>query len=63
VIGLAGALALARGVDSMLYEVPSTDAVSFTGAAVALVALALAGAYAPARRAGRVDPSVVLREE
>jgi putative ABC transport system permease protein len=62
-IGLAAALVLARTVESMLYEVPTTDPLSFTGAAAALVALALAGAYLPARRAGRVDPSVVLREE
>jgi putative ABC transport system permease protein len=62
-IGLVAALLLARTVESMLYEVPATDPLSFAAAAAALVTLALAGAYVPARRAGRVDPSVVLREE
>jgi putative ABC transport system permease protein len=62
-IGLVVALLLARTVKSMLYEVPATDPLSFAAAAAALVTLALAGAYVPARRAGRVDPSVVLREE
>jgi ABC-type antimicrobial peptide transport system permease subunit len=62
-VGLAGALALARGVESMLYEVPPTDPLSFAGAAATLVVLALAAALLPAWRAARIDPAIALRPE
>jgi ABC-type antimicrobial peptide transport system permease subunit len=63
VVGLLGALLGARAITSMLYGVEPTDPVSYAGAAAALFLLALTGAYLPARRAARVDPSVVLRQD
>ena len=63
VIGIAGALAGARLLRSLLFEVSSLDLVAFAGAPLVLAALALLAAYIPARRAMRVDPLVAIREE
>ena len=60
-LGLAGALAAGRLLASQLYGVGAHDAVSFAGAALALVFVAGAAACVPARRAARVDPLVALR--
>ena len=62
-IGIAGALALARFVAALLYEVPSRDPLSYLIACVALASVALLASYIPALRATRVDPLVVLRYE
>jgi putative ABC transport system permease protein len=63
VIGLAGALAVTRMLQSQLYEVSSTDPVTFGSVAALLVIVALLACYIPARRASKVDPIVALRSE
>jgi putative ABC transport system permease protein len=55
-----GASQLLRGV---LYGVKTVDAVSFAGASLLFLALALVAAWLPSRRAMRVDPMVALRYE
>jgi putative ABC transport system permease protein len=63
VLGIAGAIAGTRLVESLLYELPPRDPRTLAGAAlVMLIASALAG-YLPARRASKVDPLVALRTE
>ena len=62
-IGVGGALALMNLVKSLLFEVPPTDAITFTGVAVVLTAAALFASYLPARRAAAVDPNQTLRAE
>jgi putative ABC transport system permease protein len=62
-IGLAGALALARVMKSLLFNVSATDPATFVGVALAMVAVALIASYIPARRATKVDPLQALRQE
>ena len=61
--GLAGAFALTRVMDSLLFRVSATDAATFAAVALFVAAVALAASYLPAWRATRVDPLVALREE
>jgi putative ABC transport system permease protein len=62
-VGLAGAWASSRVLESMLFQVRPRDAVSFVGACLALTAVGLIACYIPARRATKVDPMVALRHE
>ena len=63
VVGLAGAMALTRVMTSLLFNVSTTDIVTFAAVPVLLAAVAFAATAIPAWRATRVDPMVVLREE
>jgi putative ABC transport system permease protein len=50
-------------MESLLYEVSSTDAFTFVASAGVLLAVALAACFVPALRASRIDPMVALRYE
>jgi ABC-type antimicrobial peptide transport system permease subunit len=63
VLGLAGAFAVTRVLQSLLYGISSTDAVTFAAAAVFVAAVALAATWIPARRAARVDPRTALASD
>jgi ABC-type antimicrobial peptide transport system permease subunit len=63
VAGAAGAYALARYAASMLYEVRPADPATYVSLGGFVLAIAAAAAWAPARRAQRVDPVRVLRNE
>jgi putative ABC transport system permease protein len=62
-LGALVGLPLRRVLESQLYELSASDPRALVSAAALLGAVALAAAWAPARRAGRVDPMAVLREE
>jgi putative ABC transport system permease protein len=62
-LGIAGAAALARLFQSMLFGVAPTDAATHVTVAAFLLIVALAASYLPARQATRVDPMTALRAE
>jgi putative ABC transport system permease protein len=61
--GLAGAYAVGRVMQTLLYEVSSTDAVTFAAASAILLGVALAACLMPALHASRIDPMLALRHE
>jgi len=62
-VGLAIAFALTRFIVSLLYGVSATDAITFVGVPVLMLAVALIAVVIPARRAARVDPLEALHYE
>lgn len=62
-VGVAGALALERVLQSLLFEVKPTDPATFIGVVIALGLVALAACWFPARKAMRVTPMEALRYE
>jgi predicted permease len=63
VAGMAGAVAMSRYLESLLYELTPLDLTTFVVVLVMFVVVATLASYMPARRATRVDPLVALRTE
>jgi predicted permease len=63
VVGVAGALVVARLLGGLLFGVSVSDPVTFLATLTLLVAASLLATLIPARRATRVDPMVALRYE
>jgi len=59
-LGLVGAYAVTRVMNSLLFGVASTDPFTFASVTLLLGCVALLASYIPARRAARVDPLVAL---
>jgi ABC-type antimicrobial peptide transport system permease subunit len=62
---LAGMTVSAWGstfVVGLLYGIPAADPLTIAGAALVLIAIAIAASWGPARRASRIDPGVLLRD-
>ncbi len=62
-LGVAGAYAGSRLLRGMLFEVGAGDAETYLAVTCAIVAVAVAATYWPARRATSVDPMVALRSD
>ena len=62
VVGVAGALALTRLMQGLLYGISATDVWSYAVAVAVLGAVAAAACLIPSVRAARVDPAQALRE-
>jgi putative ABC transport system permease protein len=63
IAGIAGAFAVTRLLQTLLFEVAPTDAATFIGVSIVLCAVAFLASYLPARRAAKVDPMIALRYE
>jgi ABC-type antimicrobial peptide transport system permease subunit len=61
-IGLGGALALGRAMQTLLFDVAPTDPIVLTSGAATLALVALIGSALPARRAARINPATALGE-
>jgi putative ABC transport system permease protein len=62
-IGLAGAIALTRYLEGMLYGVTPLDPLTYVATVALFAAIASIASYLPARRATRIDPMTALRYE
>ncbi len=60
-LGLAGAVAASRWIESLLYGVSPVDALTYLAVTTVLAAVALAACAAPAWRATTIDPAITLR--
>jgi predicted permease len=63
VLGLAAALVATRWLSAALYQVSATDPVTFGAVIIALLLVALAASWAPARRAAAIDPAEAIRTD
>ena len=59
--GLVLALGLARGLESLLFEISPLDGATYAAAALGLLCVAALAAYIPAQRASGFDPVSTLR--
>jgi len=60
-LGLAGAFAMSRVMQAMLFGVSPNDPLVLGGVVALLLTTTLAASIFPARRAARVDPSEAMR--
>ena len=63
VLGIAGALAFSRRLETMLFGVGAADPVTLGAVSAVLALVAVAACVVPARRGLRVDPLTALRSE
>ena len=62
-LGIAGSFVTTRLLETLLYDVPGTDPLTYTAVATLLIGVALVATYIPSRRAAHVDPVTALRAE
>ena len=62
-LGIAGAVAATRLLASLLFEVTTTDPVTFILVPLCMTVIAAAASYLPARQAAQVDPMISLSTE
>jgi putative ABC transport system permease protein len=63
IIGVAGAVALSRWIEGLLFGITATDPATFATVVGVLLAVAFVACYVPAWRATRLDPTQALRAE
>jgi putative ABC transport system permease protein len=63
IVGMAGAFALTRFMQTLIFGITATDPVTFAGVAAILLIIAILASYVPAARAAKLDPMEALRVE
>jgi ABC-type antimicrobial peptide transport system permease subunit len=58
-----GAWAAGKGMEGVLFGVPTLHLAALFGTALVMTAVSLVACLIPARRASRVDPMIALRAE
>jgi predicted permease len=61
--GILGSAVVTRFLQSMLFEVKTSDPATYLGISALLAAVTLLACLVPARRATRVDPLIALRQD
>lgn len=62
-LGVVGASATSRLLETLLYGISRADPVTYGGVIALLGVVAALACWAPARRAAAVDPAITLRSE
>ncbi len=62
-VGVGGALAAGRLIESFLFATEARDPAAISAVVVILLAVAAMACWAPARRASQIDPIAALRHE
>jgi predicted permease len=60
IVGVPLAYIAGRSLQTMLYEIPPLDPISYGGGALVLIAVSVLAAFLPARRASRIEPVLAL---
>lgn len=63
IVGVALGLGAANAARTLLFGLQPTDPVTLGAAAALLASIGFVASYLPARRASRVDPMQVLRQD
>jgi ABC-type antimicrobial peptide transport system permease subunit len=61
VVGTAGALALTRYMQGVLYQVTPSDPLTYAAVAAVIILVTLLASWIPAHRAARTNPLVAMR--
>jgi predicted permease len=62
VLGLAGAVALGRSMQALLFDTAPADPLALSAAVLLLLDVAVVASLLPALRASRIDPTIALRD-
>jgi putative ABC transport system permease protein len=62
-LGLAGALAVSRSLQGLIYGISSVDPLTYAAALLVIPAAAILGCWRPARLAARSNPLDTIRTE
>jgi putative ABC transport system permease protein len=62
-LGLAGATAMTKYLEGMLFGVTPLDGLTFVAVSVLFLAVALFAAFLPSQRAAKINPVLALRYE
>jgi putative ABC transport system permease protein len=62
-VGILATFGARRLISGFLFEVSAADPLTLVTICVLLIVVALLASFVPARRAVRVDPTTILRQE